>query len=274
MTKKKILIPHKKRVFSSVFSTIRTGLLVMVVLLGTTAVSYKPVSFVINNIDVSDIKFLPETLDVLSKQNTEGQINKLLTNVHRRIDPAIEARPYSIEMLDAAGVMFPKIHFIMVFKETSFCRRVSEGAITFCSDDISSVLKFNPNNASGMKHATRRPTTSIGSIGDVVKDLNITLEPKYKRFYDDPHAVYRSPYEHCIDIAIWQRYLMKAYNRYPKTEEEYIDFLKLAGYNPFDKYYNHSSKGLFSLKRMYDKGSFQKRYNKYLLSRMNYTMDE
>lgn len=188
------------------------------------------------------------------------------------ISPYVESRPYSVEMFESAGVMFPEIHFIIFFKETSFCKRVSEGTYSFCSDDINEVLGFYPNNGSGMKHASYRPTTSIGSIGDVIKSRGIVLPNKYKRYYDDPHAVFRSPYDHCVDIALWQNYWMKRKNIYPKTEEEYISFLKKIGYNPYDKYYNHETKGLKSLYRMYKSGSFKNKYNKYLIDRLGYSL--
>lgn len=263
--KKKILIPHNRSV-----DPIGSGFVLSIISVLLVFVLHEPLlvmsKYVLNK--YSEIQQFENFKTEASDTNSEPPS----LNIRFELDSAIASRPYSVEMHEAAGVMFPEIHFIMLFKETSFCRRVSEGSYSFCSDDINTVLGFYPNNGGGMKLATKRPTTALTSIGKFIKSRGIVLEPKYKRYYNDPHAVYRSPFEYCIDVALWQQYLMKAYNYYPKNELEYISFLKRAGYNPFDHYYNHPKKGLRALYNMYKTGRFQKKYNKYIEDRLGYSI--
>jgi hypothetical protein len=207
----------------------------------------------------------------------EDHLQKIYNNYNNKIDTTIideksnqaltdKLDPYSVEMFSKADVLFPEIHFIMFFKESSFCKPIEPGHTpTLCTNDIIDIIGFNPNNGSGMKHPYYRPTLSIGPIGDVIKQRKIKLDSKYKRYYNDPHAVFKSPYDHCKDIALWQKYWFKRKGYTPNTALDYIAFLKKVGYNPYDHYYNHPKKGLKALYSDYQAEDFQKKYDKYLV---------
>lgn len=186
-----------------------------------------------------------------------------------RIATEYEDKLYSVDMFRDAGVMFPEVHFIIHFKETSFCRPMDGGIATLCTDDLEEVLGFNPYNGSGMKHPAYRKTYSMGSIGSVLKSMDRKLPAKYAYYYKDPHATYANPFHHCLDIALWQEYWMSR-KYYPKTEADYIAFLQKVGYNPYDNYYNDPKKGLKVLLKQYYDGTFKVKYNKYLKERMYY----
>lgn len=186
-----------------------------------------------------------------------------------------ELNPYSVEMFKAAGVKFPDVHFLIHFKETSFCRPIGKtSTATLCTDDLIDIIGFNPNNGSGMKHPHYRKTTSIGSIGEVIKRRGIVLPKGYERYYKDPHAVYLTPYDHCVDEKLWQEYWFNRKKTVPQTARAYIAFTKKIGYNPYDHYYNHPRSGLYTLYDRYLTGRFQEEYDKYLIKRMNYSMLE
>lgn len=218
--------------------------------------------------NVYALELRESTLNFLYKFYEEDNLKEEYVSVPTEYEDKL----YSVGMFKEAGVMFPEVHFIMHFKETSFCKGLDGSTPTLCTDDLEEIFGFNPYNGSGMKHPAYRNTYSVGSIGKVLKESGVKLPNKYKHYYNDPHAVYANPYHHCLDIAEWQRYWMERLDYYPKTEKQYIAFLKRVGYNPFDHYYNHPTKGLHALMKMYYSGEFGKKYNKYLEERLGYTI--
>lgn len=196
--------------------------------------------------------------------------------------------PFSLEMFEAAGVDFPKVHYIIFFKETSFCRGFynNNRNVSLCSHELIDVLGFNPYNGSGMKYPKHRVKvgmcTAVGSIGDITTKNckyksgkgSYCLPKGYERFYTDPHAVYNSPMDHCIDIGLWQKYWYKKKGYRPKTVDQYIKFLEDVGYNPYDHYYHNKTSGLKTLYEMYNNNQFHKKYDKYYKERIKDSINQ
>ena len=195
--------------------------------------------------------------------------------------------PFSLEMFKEAKVDFPEIHYIIFFKETSFCRGFynNNRSVSLCSHELIEVLGFNPYNGSGMKYPSHRvkvgKCTAAGSIGMITtKNCNskagkgsYCLPKGYERFYSDPHAVYSTPMDHCVDIRLWQEYWYEKKGYKPRTVEEYIKFLEDVGYNPYDHYYHNKTSGLITLYKMYMDKEFNKKYDKYYNERIRDSID-
>lgn len=272
-TREKILIPfpHKRK---RRITPLQSLLLIMGVAVIVIPFLHKNALFLIDRY-VTSLPYVSENMLNYIYSYREKLVNETVEELE--VDPItadVEVNDYSVEMFRQAGVAFPEIHFIMHFKETSFCRPISRGIVSLCTDDLIDIIGFNPNNGSGMKHPHYRPTKSLGSIGDVIKQRGIKLDPKYKKYYKDPHAVFATPFEHCLDIAMWQNYWFSRKGEIPDTEEEYIEFLRKVGYNPYSKYYDNPRSGLYALYNMYLTGKFQETYDKYLIERMGYSMKQ
>lgn len=188
---------------------------------------------------------------------------------------------YTVDLLKQEGVKFPYIHgVIMLLKETSFCRDETErGVPTLCSSnwnhifpENSGITHWNPYNYSGMKHPSNRKTTSVGSIGNILRHMEVrygfrVVEPYRSFLINDPHAVFMSPRDHAKDLALWQKSRLKRFKP-AKTDSEYIEQLRAAGYNPFSKYYDHPTRGLYALLRSYKSGEFSEKYGTLYQERM------
>ena len=158
-----------------------------------------------------------------------------------------DSNQFTEELMEEEGVRFAKVNMLIHFMETSFCKGVtSRGYPTLCSYEWENILgiQWNPHNYIGMKYPKNRKTTSIGSVGSVLRDLidkhGITLPNKYKFLLNDPHAVYTSPRECAKDLKLWQESRLPRFERDVKkitSDVDYMNALQYIGYNPYKKYY-------------------------------------
>lgn len=186
-------------------------------------------------------------------------------------------------------VLFPDIHLLILFKETSFCSNEKRDKIrpTLCSYDWGHLFNwdFNPHNYGGIKKPKWRKTTCLESIGEYVTRLVYQGyldgdDPDIKYLMNDPHCIYESKEAFAKDVYYLQNaYFKNAKKNYPNkfgkfrklsdlSEEDYIDLLKTVGYNPYDKYYYAASSGLYYLLNEYNAGRFQEKYEHIYNKRM------
>jgi hypothetical protein len=274
--RKKILKRH--RVFNKSDKTVFKWFIFILILTMFFSLSMPVIRFNVLVFIDKNVKTLPVKEELLNKiySYSKNIINKEETNlVIKPYDTNIDSlNPYSIEMLEHAGVKFPLVHFLMFFKETSFCREVDRSRgqnYTFCSKQVEKAFGFSPNNGGGMKYPSYRETKAINPIGKELKKRGVVLSNRDKKYYNDPHCAFESPYQYCLDLAMWQNYWFERKNKVPTTDFEYIEFLREVRYNPYSHYYD-SNTGLYTLYSMYQKGTFQEKYNKYLLKNLGYEM--
>jgi hypothetical protein len=225
--------------------------------------------FSIPDVDISDLFVKEEKLD----QSPNFYSNSLTEDV-----------------LISQKVLFPHIHILMLFKETSFCSSEKRDGVrpTLCSYNWGEILDwdFNPHNYGGIKKARRRETTCIESIGEYFTRLAYqgyvdSSDQKIKQLMSDPHCIYSDAYSFAKDVRLLQLDYFKSAKKYHKNkfghfrhlsdlnDYEYIELLRTIGYNPYAKYYDAKDLGLYDLLDDYYDGEFQAKYEEIYNRRMN-----
>lgn len=179
--------------------------------------------------------------------------------VIKTASPKVGCQTIDTNLLKSLGDRFPEVTMMIFFKETSFCRTDfrSGRAPSLCSDAWINLIGFNPYNATGMKHAVVRKTTSRGPLKNFISEETLKeLSERYKILPDLESAVYSSVNSCLQDYRMWQEHTFNK-KGVPGNHGEYIELLKQSVYNPSEDYYYDRQGGLNNLVNSYLSGDFR-----------------
>lgn len=146
----------------------------------------------------------------------------------------------SYRLIEEEGGPFPVITFLVWFKETSLCRcDYSSSKVSMCCPE----LIDNCHNYFGMKVANYRKNLQDGECD-----------------WNEDHARYDTPVRAIRDFVMRNEHWMRAKNIRPKSNKEFIEFLRESGYNPYDSYYDRPRGGLYSLLEKWENDTFWDEY--------------